>query len=148
MPSLIEYAAFCGSFQIFNYLYVNHVHITESAWIYAIHGGNIDIIHLLETCKIKPIGNSFLECLIESIKAHENEMTSYILKNLMHKEEIPSEISMQTLKYFNFELIDRKIIDKSIFYDLCEYGYYILVKILLDSGEVDVNLKKISELFF
>lgn len=147
MPSLIEYAAFCGSFQIFNYLYVNHVQIPQTIWVYAIHGGNLDIIHLLETCKVKPLGDSYLECLIKAVKCHENELATYILQNLLHKhDKIPKEISMKSLKFFNFEFIDEKIIEKSIFYDLCEYGHYTLVKILLDTDDVDVNTKRILNL--
>lgn len=145
LPTLIEYSAFCGSFQIFNYLYVNHVQINQNVWDYAIHGGNLDIIHLLEQCKVKPIGDSFLECLYESIKCHENEIADHILSNSLNdeKEKKKPMISIEALKFYNFNYIEKELIDKSIFYNLCEYGYFPLVEILLKSTKVDVNSKTI-----
>ena len=46
--TLIEYSAFFGSIQIFKYLYKNNVKLTPSLWIYAVHGENEEIIHILE----------------------------------------------------------------------------------------------------
>ena len=50
--TLIEYAVFFGSVQIFKYLYKNDVEHTKSLWLYAIHGRNEEIIHILEENKI------------------------------------------------------------------------------------------------
>ena len=47
-PSLIEYASFYGSIQIFRYLFANNVQMTPSLWLYAIHGRNPDIIYFLD----------------------------------------------------------------------------------------------------
>ena len=47
-PSLIEYAVFFGSIQIFRYLIFNKVEMTPSLWLYTIHSRNPEIIHLLE----------------------------------------------------------------------------------------------------
>ena len=47
--TLIEYAAFFGSIQIFQYLQINKVKLEPSLWLYAIHGRNADLIHHLET---------------------------------------------------------------------------------------------------
>ena len=47
-PTLIEYAAFFGSIQIFKYLLLNHATTTSSLWIYAIHGDHPEIIHIIE----------------------------------------------------------------------------------------------------
>ena len=47
-PTLIEYAAFFGSIQIFNYLLLNHVTITPSLYIYVIHGAHPEIIQIIE----------------------------------------------------------------------------------------------------
>lgn len=47
-PTLIEYATFFGSIQIFKYLYQNGVELQSSLWMYAIHGNNPEIIHFLE----------------------------------------------------------------------------------------------------
>ena len=41
--SLIEYAAFYGSIQIFQYLRMNNASLNKSLWLYAIHGQNAEI---------------------------------------------------------------------------------------------------------
>ena len=64
-PKLIEYAAFFGSIQIFNYLITNNAEIKPSMWLYAIHGKNAEIIHLIEENQIRPQDGSYNECLIE-----------------------------------------------------------------------------------
>ena len=48
---LIEYAAFYGSIQIFNYLRLNGVVLTSTLWLYSIHGQDEEIIHILEEKK-------------------------------------------------------------------------------------------------
>ena len=63
--SLIEYAAFYGSVQIFKYLYLNVVEMTPKLWICAIHGYDEEIIHILEENNIK---FSYENCIIESFK--------------------------------------------------------------------------------
>ena len=50
--TLIEYAAFYGSFQIFQYLKLNNVDLKPSLWLYAIHGKNAEIIQLLENNQV------------------------------------------------------------------------------------------------
>ena len=37
-PTMIEYSAFFGSFQIFQYLLTNEVEVDSNLWLYAIHG--------------------------------------------------------------------------------------------------------------
>ena len=50
--NLIEYASFFGSIQIFKYLYLNgcksNISQNSSIMVYAIHGCNEEIIHILE----------------------------------------------------------------------------------------------------
>ena len=53
-PSLIEYEAFFGSIEIFQYSKINNVEMKESLWFYTIHGNNPEIIHLLEESHDKP----------------------------------------------------------------------------------------------
>ena len=47
-PSLIEYAAFFGSIQIYQYLYINKVEVDFSLWFYGIHSQNSELIHLVQ----------------------------------------------------------------------------------------------------
>lgn len=143
--SLFEYTAFCGSFQIFNYLYKNQVEMTPSLWIYSIHGGNLDIIHLIEQSKITPNNDSYEDCLTESIKCHHVDITNYILNNYFTKEKnIAAKAFPDGLKYYNFNFIEAEFINKSVFFDLCQYDYYPLVKILLKKSNIDINARTIS----
>lgn len=50
--SIIEYASFFGSIQIFQYLIMNKVELKPSLWLYAIHSQNAELISLLEENKI------------------------------------------------------------------------------------------------
>ena len=134
--SLIEYAAFFGSIQIFQYLLLNNVTLTPSLWKYAIHGRNADLIHLLE--------DNHVECnidqnIIESIKCHHNELVNYFLN--MTQNNIQSYISV-ILKYYNFEYFDYKFINEKLFYDYCKNDYIIFVQKFLP----DVIINEVVEI--
>mgnify|MGYP001101716460 CR=1 FL=1 len=63
--TFIEYSAFFGSIQIFNYLKINGSELTESLCPLAIHCNNPEIIHILEEKinEFKIILNYFLNNL-------------------------------------------------------------------------------------
>ena len=84
--SLIQYASFFGSVQIFKFLQFNGVELNPSLWFYAIHGQNPEIIHILEDNHIEPSDKTYEECLIESIKCHHNAIANYIENNLSPKK--------------------------------------------------------------
>ena len=77
-PTLIEYSAFFGSFNIFKYLVDQDIDLTPSIWIYAIHSQNKKIIDLLKQKNIQP--ESYDKCFIESLKYHHNELALYFKK--------------------------------------------------------------------
>ena len=85
-PTLIEYAAFFGSIQIFNFLRLNNVEMKSSLWLYVIHGKNPELIHQLEENKIQPPKNSYKLCFYEAIKCHHNDISCYIKDNLIEVE--------------------------------------------------------------
>ena len=75
--SLIEYAAFFGSIQIFQYLMMNKVNLNSSLWKYVIHGQNPDLIHLLEDNHIE---YDYEIKTIESIEyGNENQVNASLL---------------------------------------------------------------------
>ena len=80
-PTMIEYSAFFGSFQIFQYLFKNEVEVDSNLWLYAIHGKNPEIIHFLEEIEIEPN----IKCIKESIKFFHNEITEYLFDNYSDK---------------------------------------------------------------
>lgn len=136
--SLIEYAAINGSAKIFKYLIENKVKIDDSIWLYAIHGKNPEIIHILEKNQIKP--NSYEELYLESIKCHHNDLAKYIKnKYLADKNDI--DISAESIQYYNFKFIQKEMIDSSVLPLLIKYNHIILTRILLQDDKIDVNIK-------
>ena len=67
--TLIEYAVFFGSIQIFNYLRQNGAELNPSLWIFAVHGQNEEIIHFLEDNNILP--STFFYCFDSSVVSFE-----------------------------------------------------------------------------
>ena len=136
--SLIEYAAFYGSIQIFNYLRLNNVTLRQSLWLYTIHGKNAELIHLLEQDGIKPVDLTYKKCVKESLKCHCNDIVNYFKDNFLKDAESNSQnILDRSLKYYNFQFISN--IDKSSFYSLCHYDYYTFVDILLKKKVININ---------
>lgn len=160
--TFIEYAAFFGSLKIFQFLKLNNVELAPSLWIYAIHGRNPEIIHILEELNIKPNDDTFEHCLKEAVKCYHNEIAIYIYDNLLidnkyqqfNKDHIDIIFYKQTFfsyvyKYYNFPLIEQIFDDnKYTLLYLCQYNYIDLVKLLLKTGNFDINVKLILICFF
>ncbi|KAK8849908.1 hypothetical protein M9Y10_018497 [Tritrichomonas musculus] len=139
-PKLIEYSAFFGSVQIFQYLFMNKVSLTPSLWLYAIHGKNPEIIHFLEEKKV--LFNN--ECFQESIIGHHTDISNYLFDNYVHKD-IKKLISL-SLQSYNFNYVENQYIDQSILCDLCKFDHVFLVDSLIKSDrKLDANT--ISEAF-
>ena len=140
--TLIEYAAFFGSIQIFNFLNMNKIELKPSLWLFVIHGRNPELIHFLEDNHIKPNDQSFSECLNESIKCHHLEISDYIrnnlYQNLNEKEYI---IFSKSYKYFNYTCFPKDVKNEFVFYDLCQYNYLNLVELLMNTTNLDLNMK-------
>ena len=145
--SLIEYAAFFGSNQIFKYLFKNDVDLTSSLWLYSIHGRNPEIIHILEDMNVKPDDESYEECLKESIKCHHNEIANYIINNYVNndnKEKFNNfykNINFYGYNYYNFSFIPNDFDEKFIIYYSCLCDYFKIVDFLLKNRNFDVNEK-------
>ena len=162
-PSLIEYAAFFGSIDIFKYLVINNVDLTPSLWLYAIHGNNPQIIHILEENRIKPNDETFEECLKESIICHHNELINYFEdnycenadKNKIIYQSIKScnfiylfnRINNKSLSFYDLESIENKLNDCgwSMFHYLSSYGYFEIVEFLIKNTDINVNYKEYGE---
>ena len=51
-------------------------------WLYAIHPNNPEMIELLEEYEICPDNESYLDCVVDAIKCHHNEIADLIKDNL------------------------------------------------------------------
>ncbi|KAK8897388.1 hypothetical protein M9Y10_015334 [Tritrichomonas musculus] len=142
--SLIEYASFFGSFQIFKYLQLNQVILNTSLLKYAIHGKNPEIIHILESNCQSIYDNFNYDFLFESIKCHHVDIMNYINNILL---EIPSDkndmILFQSLKYHNFAGICKcNITNEYIqnnFINFINFDYYDIVEFVLRNSDQDVS---------
>ena len=122
-----------------NYLNTNNIELTSSLWPYAIHSFNQELIFLLLEKKVKPLSESFVKCSLDAIKCHNNELFEYIQNNLVNDaEKNNEEIVSKCIKCYNFAILDHHLINQSKFFDLCQYDYYYLVKLLMN--DVDLNL--------
>ena len=143
--TLIEYAAFFGSIQIFNYLRNNGAKLDSSLWLYAIHGQNPEIINFLEENKILPSDdeqNLFEQIFKESIKCHHIDVINYIQNNyFQNKKEYSNDTLIDCFRYCNFMFMQFDINNENLFFYLCKYDYYLLVLILFKNNDLDINKK-------
>ena len=145
--TLIEYSAFFGSIQIFQYLRLNNVPLKSSLWLYAIHSRNAEMIHLLESIKLGPPDEKYDSCLYESIKCHHNEIADYIKDNLIPQNDDSwnNGIDLTALQYHNYEYLSDDFISKDVFYSLCCYNYPTLVNYYMQKNKqsfVRITIKK------
>lgn len=141
--SLIEYAAFYGAIEIFNYLRFNNVELTPSLWLYVIHSKNPDLIHLLEENQVIPDDRTYGECLQTAIECHHNDIAKYIQNTYLENTEYKMH---DIIINYNFSLIQNDEIDHYLFCYLCENDYFTFVKLLLDEGKIDINEKIIFKI--
>ena len=146
--TLIEYAAFFGSIQIFKYLYLNKVRTNRSFWFFSIHSDNAQMVHLLEVSEIRPEYNSYQKVIEESIKCHHNEMANYFLIN--HLNDKNENFRFISFRYYNYCYFPSYFYDYMFIYNLCRYDYFTLVDIYLKTKKLNINERIISKkkLFF
>ncbi|KAK8840313.1 hypothetical protein M9Y10_030869 [Tritrichomonas musculus] len=148
-PSLIEYASFFGSMQIFKFLNSKRIELTPSLWQYSIHSQNSELLQFLKDNQIHPDDENFDKFLKESIKCHHIEFTHFIKNSFyQNNEEKCFEIFIKSFKYYNFEFIRKESINEAAFFDLCHYDYFFIVELLMQQTKIDVNAIRILKQFF
>ena len=125
-PSLIEYSAFFGSIQIFNYLRLSGIELTSTLWDYSIHSNNAEMIRLLEQNGVEVDNETYEQLYIESIKCHHNEIANYIECNFINQinsnTTLNNEISFNekvistVFEHCNYSFFPKKIIKKTNFF--------------------------------
>ena len=145
--SLFEYASFYGSNEVIKFIKINgEVELTPSMWKYAIHSNNAELIKYLED-NVSPPNNNYERILKESIKCHHNDISKYIIDNLIEEEDLQYNIKnnfnenlyQYAFEYYNFCFFPENIKDKNMFLYLCQYDYYPLVKLYLQEEKIDIN---------
>lgn len=147
-PTLIEYAAFFGSFQIFNYLRLKGIELTSTLWICAVHGRNAQMIHLLEENQIEPPDNSYESVFIEAIICHHNELAHYFDNNYLNNER-NDLIYSKAINSYNYEYYPDDFNNQNSFINLCNSDqFYLVEQILLTNENFNTNFKKHISLYF
>ena len=136
-PTLIEYAAFYGSIQIFQYLRLNGVELPSSLWLYAIHSKNAELIHLLEENNVDPPTKSYDQCLIEYIKCHHNDIANYFKYNFDIKDN--EEILSSVYQFYNYFYFPNELKNDFDFFNLCSYNYSELVNFRMTIKEQEIK---------
>ena len=156
--TLIEYSAFFGSIQIFQYLMMKGVELAASLWLYVIHSNSAELIHMLETHHVlqpkfenksetefnRP-NHEYLRCLTESIKCHHNDFADYFENNFLFQEEKDPKqkeaIIANCIKYHNYYYLETETIKEHGFFYLHLYKYNELFNLLLKEKEEGIRMK-------
>ena len=143
--TLIEYAAFFGSIQIFKYLILNKVEINPSLWFYAIHSRNPEIISFLEEKQNKKTDESIVfEWYKEAIKCHHNDIANYIYQQfILNQTDI--ECCKYYFLYYNYEMISEEFEMNHIVENVIRYDHIKLFEILFNQNQIELELKIISK---
>ena len=129
--TLIEYSAFFGSIQIFQYLRMNGAEMTDKLWLYAVHSKSAELIHLLETYEVEI--DKYENVLIESIKCHHNEIADYINNNYVHNEvDFSKNIFEAAFHYYNYLFFPEDLSERIYFRHACKYHHQIVLNFLLE----------------
>lgn len=111
----------------------------SNLWMYSIHGGNPEIIYLLEENEIPQPTFTYNQCYKESIKCHNLPVMEYMRNNLiLNKKEKDIGLISQCLPYYNFydfcqiDLVNCQNFEESdIFYFFCKYDYISSVEFII-----------------
>ena len=122
----LKFIAFYGSVKSFKYFLLNDAEISSNLNKYAIAGGNLEIIHIVEQRGIK-----FDNCLTTSIIFHHNSIANWLMDNY-ECETIKFETALEA---YNFQVF------LFLYYNCCDPSreipidktYYLQTHILSDS---------------
>ena len=116
--TIIEYAAFFGSIQIFNYLRTKGAELTSLLWYYAIHSRNAEIIQIVEENQIVSKNESYKSLFIRSIECHHNDIANYIRDTFLCKvfKKLHFYHAQQEICKINYSMNDQI----AVFYKIAE----------------------------
>ena len=142
-PTLIEYAAFFGSIQIFKYLHSKNVPLTNSCLIYGIHSFNFDIINYIESEFNGSLDGICDQCLEESIKCHHNEIANYFLFNFINEDSMSFDKNKNSygFHYCIYIYFPDDLNHQFVFFYACKYDYINIVENFLKNESFDINAK-------
>ena len=138
--TLIEYAVFFGSVQIFKYLYKNGVDLNQRLWLFAVHGDDAEIFQIFEDEELSLTNNYYLNCIEECVKCHNISVLNYIQDNYnnFNKGENKHHVSIYSIHYYNFSCFPKRFDDKSFFNYACKYDNFEIVDYFMKTKQIDI----------
>ena len=109
--SMIEYAAFQGSFDIFKHLMTLNATINPSILLYAIHSNNNEFVDFLLQNVLQIDEEISNLCLLESIKCHHIQIMEFF-KEFHFKDDGKINLPKQCFKNFNYRGSTVKFLSK------------------------------------
>ena len=153
--SLIEYAAFYGSIQIFQYLNMNNAELKPTIWLYVIHSNSAEMIHLLEENNVDSPDDTYEVCLLESIKCHHNDIANYVKNNLVdqnfdesNRNKLIEKVFECSFHYSNYSYFPCDFNRFSAFFYLYRYHYLTLVNLFIKNEKDDLERKIVFKAFY
>ncbi len=142
LPYLIEYAAFFGAIQIFEFMLKSEVELTSSIWNFALHSNNPDLIHLLEEYTLEPESSNYQICLSHAILFHNNSFARYIVENKLDEQvnldtfcNLDEIVIDGIFSSYNLHFFPSDFNNRTIFYCLIE-NYYTDILIAIVSSRI------------
>ncbi|OHT00505.1 hypothetical protein TRFO_32780 [Tritrichomonas foetus] len=152
--SYLNVCCYFDSVKCFEYLLSNDQQITEEDFLYAIYGGSINIIHLIENYQQQQLNIKLIH-LERSIQFHQNVIfewlfekyieqnhqinnNSQIYQNKQSINQLINSLLKESIKNYNFEIMIYLLSKNSSFYQIIEEASKSLNYILL---EISLNFK-------
>lgn len=148
--TIIQYASFFGSVGIIKYIKLNEdVRLVPTLWDYSIHSQNAEMIKYLEDNHVQPRMRNYKHILNESIKCYHNEISNYIIDNLIEEENLQNNDKVDywdNLCYFafkndNYAFLNDNLDFKYVLFYLFEFDHYPLVKLFLQQRNIEINAR-------
>lgn len=137
--TIIEYTAFFGSIQIFQYLLFNNVDLEPSLWSFVIHSQNAELFHILEENHLEIPEN----CFFEAVKCHHNDIANYILDQQLivfkDQKKFDETINSISFQFYNYNFMPVDFNQPDILYFLGSNNYSTLVSFYMKSKEKNIE---------
>lgn len=116
----LNYSAAYGSIKCFKYLFLNHAELNNSSFYYAIYGGNIEIIKIIDQQNMLPC-SKMSEAILCAVKKHKDDLFDWIFEQKYNgNNTIQLDILIEASINGNIHSV-ASIIDKGFdFFDLNE----------------------------
>lgn len=149
--TFIEYAAYYGSIGIIKNIRLKGVDFPKGIWGKAICSGNAELFQYLQENNVPPKENNFEEVLQMSLFCHHNDISKYIIENLINEEDFKNRNENNYYSNFyrcsfachNYCFFPEDTKYKNILFYLSYFNYVWLVKLLIKESKIDVNAKSI-----